>query len=441
MDVSVENTDGLQRQIKVNLGSDQVEEAVEAKVRRAGQHAKVPGFRPGKVPMKVLYQRYGDAARQEVASELIQSSYPEAVNEAELKPASQPEIEIDETADGQGLTYTATFDVYPEIELQGLDNIAVTRSVVEVTSGDIDTAIERLREQSKEDVAVERESQDGDKVVVDYEGKLDSETFEGGTGNDVEVTLGEGRFLPDLERALVGRKAGETFEQDVTFPEDYNAEDLAGKTAQFSVTLKSVTEPKLPELDAEFLQQFGIEDGSVDALREKLNESLRQQADQAIESQVKQQVMDTLYEQNPIDVPESMVKQEMQQMRQETASRLPEQMQQDASMLEQLMPEDTLREPAQRRSAIGLLLAEVIQAKELEMDSERLEAKLDEMAGQYGDQAEQIKQYYRSNQQMMQGIEAMVMEDQVIQSLMDAATVTEQSTTLDDLMNEQGSGQ
>lgn len=438
MDVSVESAEGLQRRIKVSLDPDSVEEAVAEKVRRVGQHAKIPGFRPGKVPMKVLYQRYGAAARQEAASELIQSSYPEALEQAELKPAGQPEVEVDETGDDKGLTFTATFDVYPEIELKGLDKIAVNRPVVEVTSADVDSAIEKLREQNKEDVEVERESQDGDKAVIDYEGRLDDVAFEGGTGNDVEVTLGEGQFLPDLERALVGRKAGESFAQDVTFPEDYNAEDLAGKTAQFSVTVKSVTEPKLPEIDAAFLQQFGIEDGGVDELREKLSDSLRQQADQAVDSKVKQQVMDALYEHNPIDVPESMATQEMEQMRRETASRLPEQLQQDTETLKQLMPEGTLREPAQRRSALGLLLAEVIQEKSVELDQDRLERKLDELASQYGEQAEQVKQYYRSNQQMMQGVEAMVMEDQVIEGLIDGATVTEQNTSLDDLMNEQG---
>lgn len=441
MDVSVESTEGLQRQIKVSLDADRVDQAVKEKVRRVGQHANIPGFRPGKVPLKVLYQRYGAAARQEAASELIQSTYPEAIEETELKPAGQPEVEIDETTEGQGLTYTATFDVYPEIKLEGLDDIPVTRPVVEVTPTDIDNAIEKLREQNKEDVGVERASQDGDKAVIDYEGRIDDVAFEGGTGNDVEVTLGEGQFLPDLERALVSRKAGESFEQDVTFPEDYDAEDLAGKTAQFSVTMKSLTEAKLPEIDAAFLQQFGIEDGGVDELRDKLSESLRQQADQAIESQVKQQIMDALYARNPIEVPESVLAQEMDQMRHETAARLPEEMQQNHELLEQLMPEETLREPAQRRSALGLLLAEVIQEKAVELDNDRLEAKLDELATQYGEQAEQVKQYYRSNQQMMQGVEAMVMEDQVIASLLESAKVTEQNTSLDDLMNEQGEAQ
>lgn len=441
MDVSVESADGLQRRIKVTLDAESVEQAVTDKVCRAGQHAKIPGFRPGKVPMKVLYQRYGDAARQEAASELIQSSYPQALEQTELKPAGQPQVELDEQSEDQGLTFTATFEVYPEIELKGLDDIRVTRPVTEITDQDLDNAIEKLREQNKQDVAVERESRDGDKAVIDYEGRIDDVAFEGGTGNDIEVTLGDGQFLPDLERALVGRKAGESFDQDVTFPEDYDAEDLAGKTAQFQVTVKSVSETQLPEIDAAFLQQFGIEDGGVDELRGKLNESLRQQADQAIESQVKQQVMDALHENNPIDVPESMIGEETDRMRREMAGRLPQEMQQDMETLKQLMPDENLREGAQRRVALGLLLSEVISEKTIELDSERLEKKLDELASQYGEQAEQVKQYYRSNQEMMQGVQAMVMEEQVVDTLLDGATVTEQNTSLDDLMNEQGGEQ
>lgn len=441
MDVSVESAEGLQRRIKVTVPAENVEEAVAEKVRRAGQHAKIPGFRPGKVPLKVLYQRYGDAARREATSEIIQSSYPQALEQTELKPAGQPEVEIDDETGEQGLTFTATFDVYPEIELQGLDDIEVEKPVVEVTEADVDKALERLREQHKEYVEVERESRDGDQAVIDYEGRVDGEAFEGGTGNDIEVVLGDGQFLPDLERALVGRKAGESFEQQVTFPEDYGAEELAGKTADFQVTIKSVAESQLPEIDTAFLQKFGIEDGGEAELREKIAESLRQQADEAVDSRVKQQVMDALHERNPIDLPESLVSQEIERMRREAASRLPQEMQQDPEQLKQLMPDESLRESARRRTALGLLLAEVIGDLNIELDREKVDAKLEELAGQYGEQGEQVKQYYRSNPQLMQGIEAMVMEGQVVDALIERAKVNEQPTDLDDLMNPEGGGQ
>src|SRR5699024_4424865 len=279
MDVSVENPGGLTRRMKVAIPAARVTEAVEAKVRRVGQHAKIPGFRPGKVPFKVLYQRYGDGARQEVVSELVQSAFPEALEQAQLKPAGQPELDLDEVAPGEPLEFTASFDVYPEIELVGLDAISVEQPSAEVTDADVGKTVERIREQNKAFVDAEREARDDDQVTVDYVGRIDGEEFAGGTGEDVNIILGEQRFLPDLERALVGRTAGEQFDVDVTFPDDYGSEDVAGKTATFSVTVKSVQEPELPELDAEFLEQLGIEEGGVDTLKERIRESLEQEKD------------------------------------------------------------------------------------------------------------------------------------------------------------------
>lgn len=439
MEVSVESAEGLQRRIRVQIPSERVEQAVDEKVRRVGQHAKVPGFRPGKIPLKVLHQRYGESARHEVTSEIIQSAYPEALAQVDLKPAGQPRVELADQTEGAGLTFTAEFDVYPEIELQGLDKLSVTRPTVEITDADIDKTIEQVRDQHKTFEPVERESLDGDQVTVDYVGRIDGETFEGGSGEDIEVTLGEGRFLPDLERALVGRKAGESFEVPVSFPEDYGAEDLAGKTAEFSVELKQVTEPRRPELDDEFLAKLGIEEGGEAALREKVRESLRQQADDAITKSVKTQVMNGLLEANPIDVPGSMVSEEMERMRQEAVSRMPPQMQENPEQLREMIPDDMLSDDAKRRVSLGLLLAEVIKVKELELDNSRVDAKLEEIAAQYGE-AEQVKQYYRSQPQMMQGIQAMVMEEQVVDDLIQQASVAEEASSLDALMNPDNAG-
>lgn len=435
MDVSVENPGGLARKLKVQIPAERVSEAVDAKVKRVGQHAKIPGFRPGKAPMKVLYQRYGAQARQEVAGELIQSVYPEAIEKAEINPAGQPQIELGEFKDGEPLEFTAHVDVYPDIELTGLDSISVEKPVTEVTDADVDKTIERIREQNKTFEAVDRESQDGDQVVVDYVGRIDGDAFEGGTGNDIEVNLGEQQFLPDLERALVGRKADEQFDVDVSFPEDYGAKDLAGKTATFDVTVKTVSEPKLAEIDEAFLQQMGIEDGGVDELKEKVRESLEQEAKHAVDTKVKTEVMEALHAANPIDVPGSMVGQEIDRMRKEAMQRMPEHMRGNEEQLKQLMPDEALREQAERRVALGLLIAEVIANKELELDQERVNAKMEDIASGYGDQAEQVKQYYQQNPQLMQGLQAMVMEEQVVDKLLENATITEKETELDELLN------
>lgn len=437
MDVSVENPGGLTRRLKVQVPAERVSEAVDAKVKRVGQHAKIPGFRPGKAPMKVLYQRYGAQARQEAAGELIQSVYPEAIEQAELKPAGQPQIELGEFKENAPLEFTASFDVYPEIELTGLDGIAIEKPVVEVTGADVDKTIERIRDQNKTYAAVTRESQDGDQVVVDYVGRIDGEAFEGGTGNDIEVNLGEQQFLPDLERALVGRKADEQFDVDVSFPEDYGAKDLAGKTAKFDVAVKAVSEAKPAEIDQAFLQQMGIEEGGVEALNDKVRESLEQEAKHAVDTSVKTQIMDGVHAANPIDVPESMVAQEIDRMRKEALQRMPEEMQGDEEQAKNLLPDEVLRENAERRVALGLLIAEVIADKELELDQERVDNKMEEVASGYGDQAEQVKTYYQQNPQLMQGLQAMVMEEQVVDKLLEGATVTEKETELDELLNAQ----
>lgn len=435
MEVSVENSDGLERRLKVQIPSDRVEQAVREKIRKVGQHAKIPGFRPGKVPLKVLYQRYGDGARAEVANELIQESYPEALKQEELNPAGQPKVDMDSFEQGKPLEFTATFDVYPDIALQGLDSIEVRQPETEITDADIDHAVEHMREHYKTYEEVERASQDGDRVVVDYVGRIDGEEFAGGSGSDIEVDLGEERFLPDLERALVGRKAGEEFEVPVDFPEDYGAEDVAGKSALFAVSVESVSEAKLPEIDDDFLNKAGIEEGGGEAaLREKLAESLRKQADGAIDNDVKNQIMEAVHRANPIDVPNATVANEIQSMRSEAMSRMGQQMQLDEAQAKQLFTDEALREQAERRVALGLLISEVITERGLELDPQRLDAKLDELVGD-GEQADQIKQYYRSNAQLMQGLEAMIMEEQVVDSLLDGAKVTAVKKTFDELVN------
>lgn len=434
MDVSVENPGGLVRRMKVQIPAERVSEAVDAKVRRVGQHAKIPGFRPGKAPIKVLYQRYGDQARHEVVGELVQSAYPNALDQAELKPAGQPELDLGDVKAGEPLEFTASFDVYPDIELTGLDTISVEKPVTEITDADVDKTIDRIRDQNKTYAVVERESQDEDQIVIDYVGRIDGEAFEGGTGNATELVLGAQQFLPDLERALVGRKAAEQFDVDVSFPDDYGAKDLAGKTANFDVTVKSVAEAQLPELDEEFLKKVGIEDGGVDALKVKIRESLEQEKNNAVDSRVKTQVMDALHDANPIEVPASLVAQEIGRMRKEAMARMPEHMQ-DEDQARKLMPDDSLRESAERRVALGLLIGEVIAEQSLELDQDRVQVKLDEVAAGYGDQADMVKQYYQSNPQLMQGLQAMVMEEQVVDTLLEKATVSDKPVDLDELLN------
>lgn len=433
MEVSVENPGGLERRMRVQVPSQRVEDAVAEKVKRVGHHAKVPGFRPGKVPMKVLFQRYGQQARQEVVGELLQSTYAEALSETALNPAGQPSIELEEQQPGAGLQYVATFEVYPEIELKGIEGQVIEQPQVSVEDADVDTTIERVRKQHQSFEETDQASEDGDRVTIDFEGTVDGEPFDGNSGEDVPLEIGAGRFLKDMEEGLKGHKAGESFAVQVNFPEDYPSEELAGKAASFQINLKKVEAPRLPELDDEFLAKLGIEEGGVEALRQKVRESLESERDKAVRNRVKQQIMDALYAANPVDVPKALVAQEIERLRGEAAQRLP-QAQRKPEQLRQWMPDEMFEETAQRRVRLGLLIAELIKARELQLDSARVDALLEELAAEYSE-PEQVIQYYRSNPQLLQGVEAMAMEEQVVDALLQDVERNSVAKSFEELMN------
>lgn len=441
MQVSVENPGGLERRLKISVPADKVENAVQGRVRQLGGKAKVPGFRPGKAPMNVLLQRYGEQARQEVLGDLIQTSYGEALDEVDLRPAGRPSIEVVQAPlAGQALEYTASFDVYPEIALKGLDKLKVERVQAEIADEDIQRVIDSMREQRKHHHAVEREARDGDQVKIDFIGRLDGEEFEGGKGEDFETVIGSGQLLPDMEQGLIGHAAsGEAFNIEVSFPAEYPSELLQGKTAQFEITLHEVAEPHLPEVDEDFIKAAGVEEGGLEALKAKLRESLQREAEKASKNQLKSQVMDALLKANKLDLPRGLVAQELENMRQEASQRLPEAMRGDADKLKALMPDEVFTEGAERRVALGLLLAEVIKHFELELDQSRVDAVLADMTQGY-EQSEEVLNYYRANPQIMQGIEAMAMEEQVVEKLLEQAKVKDVSLSYEKLM-EQASNQ
>ncbi len=437
MQVSVETPGGLQRRMKVEVPSERLEQAIEQRLQQWGRKAKLPGFRPGKVPMKVLQQQFGDQARQEAMSDIVQSTYIEALQQTSLSPAGNPQIEFGSMLAGQALSYTATFEVYPEIQLKGLDGLKVEKPVAEITDSDIDKMVENLREQRKTYVAVERAAAEGDQVNIDFTGTVNGEDFPGNSGEDVPVIIGSGRFLKQMEDGLVGHKADEHCEITVDFPEDYPAEHLKGKQALFKVKLRQVAEPQLPALDQAFFEAAGAKEGGLEALRGKIRDSLARERDRAISNRVKQQVLDGVLEANPIDLPQALVAQETGRMRNEAMHRLPPQIQKDIKenpdKASNLFPDDLFQEPARKRVALGLLIAELIRERKIQLDPERVTQRIEDMAGDY-ERADEVIKYYRANREIMQGIEAMVMEEQVVESLVAGAKVTEKATTLDALM-------
>lgn len=433
MDVTLETPGGLVRQMRVRIPADRLSSALDSRLKNIATRARVPGFRPGKAPLKVIEQQFGESARLEVIQDLVRGSYPEAVDKAGVHPASAPSFEVVAEKPGEPLEYVARFEVYPEIKLAGLDAFQVDRPVVEVTDADVGKVIESMRRARRQLEAVTRPARKGDVCKIDFEGFVDGTAFTGGKGADVDLEIGEGRFLPDLENGIAGHAAGEAFTVDVQFPADYRNEQLKGRKAQFKVVLKDVREPKLPELDAEFLKAHGVDEGAgADGLRAKVKTSLEAERDKAVKNRLKGQVLERLLASNPIDVPEAMVAQETQRLRDETAARF------NAAQLKpeqklQAFPDEILKPGAQRRVALGLLIGEVIKARKIVMAQDRLERTLDELAGDYA-QPDQVKQYYRSRPELMQGLRAIVLEEQVVESLLGGATQKDQPMSLDDLL-------
>ena len=432
MEVNLENPGGLRREIRVRIPAEQLNSAVDQRLRKIGAQAKLPGFRPGKAPRKVIEQQYGGSARAEAVSDLVQQTFPDALKEADVKPAGRPDIEITSEIIGGPLEYVAKFEVFPEIEVKGLDDIAIDEPKVEVTEADIDKLIENLRKSKSELETVERASEQGDIVTIDFQGRIDGETFVGGDGKGVDVEIGAGNMLPDLENGLVGRSAGDKFTVPVKFPDDYRAEDLQGKQSEFSVEMSAVKVAKLPEVtDEEFLKAHGVE--SVEELRTKAREGLESQRDSTISGNRRTQVFEKLLEANPIEVPQGLIDAELPGMRKQAAQRMGLHNATD-DKLEQILPADLFLEGAKRKVTLGLLLGEVIKTRQINLDHGRVDKAIEEMASRYED-PEQVKVAYMTRPEMMQGIRSMVLEDQVVDSLIEGAKKTEKTMSLDELLN------
>lgn len=439
MEVQLETPGGLARHLHVRIPSERVERAVDERIKRLASRVRIAGFRPGKAPLKVVQQQYGDAARAEVVADLVRETWPQAVTEAKAQPAGAPDFEITAEKPGEPLAYVAKFETYPEIVLNGLDQLKISKPVVEITDADVERLIDNLRKARRTWSAAARAAATGDQVLIDFTGRLDGEEFQGGKGEKVELELGAGQFLPDLENAIVGHAAGDTFTADVAFPEDYRAEHLRGKTAQFEVVVHEVREAVLPAIDGEFLKAHGVaEDGGEDALKAKCRTALESERDKALRARVKQQVMDQLLETHPIEVPQALVAQECARMREQVANRMsaergggmkPEQ-------IAKMLPDQLFDGQARKRVALGLLIAEAIRVKDVKLDTARVDKALSDLAADY-DEPEQVMQYYRSNPELLQGLRAVVLEDQLVETVAAGAVTEEAPMSLETLLKAQ----
>ena len=428
MQVSVESTGSLERRMEVSVPKEEIEQAVDERLKKVSRTARLKGFRPGKAPIKVIRQQFGAQVRQEVLTDLVQASFAQAVTEQKLTPAAGPRIEPISSSPGEDLKYRATFEVYPEVALKQVDGLAVTRPVAEVSEADIEAMVQNLREQRPQFEVVDRESREGDRVTMDFEGGIDGQAFEGSAGTDVAVILGAGRMLKDFETGITGAKAGEHKTVAVRYPDEYHNKDLAGRTAEFSVHVKKVEEKQLPPLDDAFCREYGVNEGGVEQLLSEVADNMRRELAGNVRARLKQQLFDRLLEANPLDVPKALVDQQVREMQIDTARRM------GAKDASQVPPPDAFVEPARRRVALGLLVGELVKTQGLQVDRALVDARLGELAATYPD-PDAILKAYRQNPDAMRQVESMVLEDQVVDYLLERAKVAEQPSSFKELMN------
>lgn len=438
MQASVEKTSTIGRKLNVVVPADKIETAVQARLKQLSKRVKIQGFRPGKVPMKIVEQQYRGSATNDVLGDLIQSSLQEALAGQEEVPAVQPDITPAAPVEkGQDFTYTASFDVYPEFAKLDLEGIKIQKPESEVTEADVDRVVENMRKQQLTWKEVKRKSKKGDRVMVDFVGKIDGTEFDGGKASDYPVVIGEGQMLADFESGIKGMKAGESKDIDVVFPDDYN-EELGGKTAVFTIDAKTVSEPLLPEVDEEFVTSFGIESGKVDELRSEVRSNLETNLESQLSSQLRQRAFDALVEQNQTEVPLKMVREEADRMAKEQKNQMIQQGI-DPKMLENFPdPEfEVLKPQAEKRVALGLLMMEIIRKQELKPDADKVNARIEKMASSY-EQPEEFIQYYKSNQEALSQVQSIVLEEQVVEFLIQNADVEIEKIEASTLLNMQG---
>ena len=425
MSATVETLEGLERRVTLSLNPAEIESLVGARLQKVAKTVKLDGFRPGKAPQKMVALRYGAEIRNEVLGDALQNSFFEAVKANNLDVAGYPDF----APAGEG-NFTATFEVFPEVKVGDLGQVKVTRPVVEVSDADVDRTLDVLRKQRIQYQNVDRAAQNGDRVHIDYLGKIDGQPFEGGEAKDFPLVLGEGRTLPEFEGGLTGMAAGETKTFDVTFPADYFAKELAGKTATFEAVMKSVHEPKLPELDDDFARFLGIHDGGVAKLREEVAENLRREAKRRIQTKVKEQVLDGMLSVTPFDVPKGLIAAERRSMLERAVSDL-----KARGMKEQdiRMSDEVFEPQAKRRVAISLMLNGFASANDIHADEAQVRAVVEEFSRSYENPAEVVAWYYQDKARLQEA-KAMVIEDNVVSKVLESAQVTDEPTTLEQLM-------
>lgn len=431
MQVSVEKTSELSRKMTVSVPETTVQEKMAERLKTLAREVKIDGFRPGKVPQHVVTKMYGGKVRDEITGDLIQSTYFEALQSQSLRPAGYPHIE--HTDDAAGFVYTAVFEVYPEIVIEGLEQLEIARPVAEVGDVDVDNIIEKLRDQKKEWIVVERAAQEHDQVTVNFSGVCEDSNFTNGKIENFTVEIGAKKMIPGFEEQLLGLEAGANKTFEITFPEEYGNAELAGKVAQFEIDVVKIEEATLPEINADFIQAYGVEEGTEEAFRADVKDNLGRELKQVLRGKLKNAVMDALYEKIQIAVPNALIDEEVERLMQpyiESAKRQkmkPEDMQ---------LPRDAFEEQAKRRVALGLILGEIIQKNSVEIDGDKVRETIEELAKSY-ERPEDVVAWYYSDEKRLHDVQQMVLEDQVVEWLVAQAKVTDETVSFSDVMDRQ----
>lgn len=430
MQVSVESLSGLQRRMTVQVPSERIESEVEQRLRRVGKTAKLKGFRPGKIPFKVVVQQYGGEIRREVVNELMQSSYAEAVQQEKLQPAGGPQIKSSKPVAGSDLEYVATFEIYPEIELKKVEGLKIERKAAEVAEVDIDRVVDSLRDQRAHWHVVERAAQEGDQVTIDYVGMRDGEAFEGNTASAVVVVVGSGQMPPEIEQALTGAIAGQQIEQSVDYPSDNAPANLAGRKIDFAITVNKVEQKHLPDMDEEFFKSFGVEDG-ITGLRNGVRDNMLAELEQTTKAALREQILNALIEHNPVDLPTSLVDQEVDYLRGDAAKRMG--IEDPAKM----PPAEPFLEAGRKRVALGLLVSKLVETAGLKADTAGVDLRLEALASQFSE-PEQIMRAYRKDPRLMNQLEMAVVEEKAVDWLIERAKIKDVKSTFSEVMEPNG---
>jgi trigger factor len=431
MQATLESTSNIERKLNISLPAQDVDSEVSNRLKKLAQTMKMHGFRPGKVPMKVVAQQYGSQVRQEVLADRLQKCFGDAVRDNNLRVAGYPRFES--RAEGEGaeqLEYSATFEIYPDVTVGSLGEARIERPLLPVTDSEVDRTVEVLRKQRATYEPVERAAQKEDMVTIDFNGEIDGQPFQGGEGKDLKMILGSGRMLPEFENAVMGMQPNESKDFDIVFPEDYHGREVAGKTARFALTLKAVAEPRLPALDAEFARSLGIADGDLDKMRSEVRVNVEREVDARVRAKLKEQAFQALLERSTLDVPQSLVEIEMRNLVQQAQRDLEAR---GVKAKDVPLPADILKPQAERRVRLGLILAELMRAHSLQAKPEQVRALVEHHAKSFEEPDEVVKWYY-SSPERLQEFESAVIEQNVVDWALSAGHVEDKPMALDELM-------